>query len=226
MNAEHATPEVIDALAGIEMQRKEKEKESGVPVSCNWALGKLYQLLPGERKSLKMGIALEGDFEGLRWRASRSRWRSSPGRTGRAQRSWSSPAPRMPPAGWSSLSTRSRMVIAAVCQPLAASARNIEPRAASSSRWKGCGSNSAAKALIRSFSTRKRPEPKVCPTAKSSRYRPVIAAVSSVDLPLLRRLELAERHVQQRVVVHLQSRRSHDRAAQGHRLHRAPPDPA
>ncbi len=51
MNAEHATPEVIDALASIETQRQEKEKESGVPVSCNWALGKLYELLPGERKS-------------------------------------------------------------------------------------------------------------------------------------------------------------------------------
>src|SRR5260370_24033861 len=124
-------------------------------------------------------------------------------------------------SGFNSLSTRSRMVIAAVCQPLAASPRNIELRAASSSRWKGCGSNSAAKALIRSFSTRKRPEPKVCPTAKSSRYRPVIAAVSSVDLPLLRRLELAERHVQQRVVEDLQSRRSHDRGAQGQRLHGA-----
>src|SRR6266850_933070 len=51
MNAEHATPEVIDALARIEIERREKEKESGVPVSCNWALGKLYELLPGERKS-------------------------------------------------------------------------------------------------------------------------------------------------------------------------------
>jgi len=51
MNAEHATPEVIDALARIEIERREKEKESGIPVSCNWALGKLYELLPGGRKS-------------------------------------------------------------------------------------------------------------------------------------------------------------------------------
>jgi len=51
VNAEHATPELIDALAGIEMQRQEREKESGVPVSCNWALGKLYELLPREKKS-------------------------------------------------------------------------------------------------------------------------------------------------------------------------------
>src|SRR6266513_2574179 len=51
MNTERATPEVIDALAGIEIQRQEREKESGVPVSCNWALGKLYGLLPGKRRS-------------------------------------------------------------------------------------------------------------------------------------------------------------------------------
>ena len=50
MNTERATPEVIDALAGIEMQRQEREKESGVAVSCGWALGKLYELLPRKRK--------------------------------------------------------------------------------------------------------------------------------------------------------------------------------
>src|SRR5205807_2509848 len=67
------------------------------------------------------------------------------------------------------LSTSSRMVSAAVCQPLAASPPKIVRLAAASSRWKGCGSNSAAKLLIRSGSTRIRPEPKVCPTAKSSK---------------------------------------------------------
>jgi len=50
MNTERATPEVIDALAGIELQRQERERESGVPVSCSWALGKLYELLPRKRK--------------------------------------------------------------------------------------------------------------------------------------------------------------------------------
>ena len=65
MNTEHATPEVIDALASIEMQRREREKESGVPVSCNWALGKLYELLPGERKSpgTDAGTALQANIE-------------------------------------------------------------------------------------------------------------------------------------------------------------------
>jgi len=51
MNAEPATAGVIDAIALIEMQRLEKEKESGVPVSCSWALGKLHELLTPERKS-------------------------------------------------------------------------------------------------------------------------------------------------------------------------------
>ena len=66
MNAEHATPELIDALAGIETQRQEREKESGVPVSCSWALGKLYELLPRERKppvTNAESAALRGNVE-------------------------------------------------------------------------------------------------------------------------------------------------------------------
>ena len=66
MNTERATAEVIDALAGIEMQRQEREKESGVPVSCNWALGKLYELLSRERKlpgSDAESTALRGNIE-------------------------------------------------------------------------------------------------------------------------------------------------------------------
>lgn len=66
MSAEHATPELIDALAGIEMQRQERQKESGVPVSCNWALGKLYELLPREKKSPGTNAesaALQGNIE-------------------------------------------------------------------------------------------------------------------------------------------------------------------
>jgi hypothetical protein len=46
MNARPATVEMIDALASIETQRRKKEKQSGVPASCRWALGKLYELLP------------------------------------------------------------------------------------------------------------------------------------------------------------------------------------
>jgi hypothetical protein len=65
MNTEQATPEVIEVLASIEMQRREREKESGVPVSCNWALGKLYELLPVERNSpgTNSGTAIQGNIE-------------------------------------------------------------------------------------------------------------------------------------------------------------------
>ena len=56
---------------------------------------------------------------------------------------------------------------AAVCQPLAASPRKIVSCAASSSRWKGCGSNSAANRLIFPFD-HKPSGAEVWPTAKSS----------------------------------------------------------
>ena len=65
MNAEPATSEMIDTLAGIEIERKEREKQSGVPVSCNWALGRLYELLPGKRRSpgMKVGATLQANIE-------------------------------------------------------------------------------------------------------------------------------------------------------------------
>ena len=65
MNSEPATSEMIDTLAGIEIERKEREKQSGVPVSCNWALGRLYELLPGKRRSpgMKMGATLQANIE-------------------------------------------------------------------------------------------------------------------------------------------------------------------
>ena len=65
MNAEPATTDMIDTLAGIEIERKEREKQSGVPVSCNWALGRLYKLLPGKRRSpgMKMGATLQANIE-------------------------------------------------------------------------------------------------------------------------------------------------------------------
>jgi hypothetical protein len=45
MNAEKPTREVTRALASIEMQRRGKEKQLGVPASCSWALRELYGLL-------------------------------------------------------------------------------------------------------------------------------------------------------------------------------------
>src|SRR5712691_6203039 len=93
---------------------------------------------------------------------------SSPGRTGRGHFNSSALEPMIPPAGRKPLSTRSRMVSAAVCHPLAARLPKKEPRAAPSSRWNGCGSNWAAKALIAAASTRSVPETYFCPGAKSS----------------------------------------------------------
>ena len=90
----------------------------------------------------------ERDLDGRTSSTSLSLRSSSPGRTGSGQRNSSKPAPTIPPAGSISLSTRSRMVRAAVCQPLAANPPKIVSSAASSSRWNGWGSNSAAKALI------------------------------------------------------------------------------
>jgi hypothetical protein len=52
----------------------------------------------------------------------------------KGQRNSSNPAPTIPPAGLRSLSTSNFIVMAAVCQPLAARPRNIVLRAASSSR--------------------------------------------------------------------------------------------
>ena len=77
---------------------------------------------------------------------------TSPGRVGCGQLS-SPPAPIAPPAIGSAPSVSSRMVIAAVCQPLATSSPKKLSRAAASSVWKGCGSNSAANALIASAVT-------------------------------------------------------------------------
>ena len=62
--------------------------------------------------------------------------RLSPGRVGIGHSS-SPPAPTIPPASGKPLSTRRRMVIAAVCQPLAAKPDSRVFLAASLSRWKG-----------------------------------------------------------------------------------------
>src|SRR5438445_521397 len=66
-------------------------------------------------------------------------------------------------------------------------------RGVGSSRWNGCGSNSAAKVLIRSASIGSCPDRKVCPTAKSSRYRSV-TPLSPVQASraCLRRPDVAE----------------------------------
>jgi len=100
MSAEPTTAEIIDALASIEMQRQEREKESGVPVSCGWALGKLYGLLPRERKSRRTNgesTALQANVEaatlaigrlGKLAQISRQRATLKSNRARREERSW------------------------------------------------------------------------------------------------------------------------------------------
>ena len=73
--------------------------------------------------------------EGVTSSTSLSTVSTSPGRVGRGQ-AISPPAPITPPAS-GTLPTRRRMVIAAVCQPLAAKPPNRDEAAAASSRWKG-----------------------------------------------------------------------------------------
>ena len=85
--------------------------------------------------------------EGVDWITSLTTWITSPGRVGMGQLI-SPPAPTMPPAIGAPPSTMRRIVIAMVCQPLAARPLKSVAFAASSSRWNGCGSKSRAKALI------------------------------------------------------------------------------
>ena len=108
------------------------------------------------------------DRDGVTASTSNSTVSTSPDRVGRGQ-AISPPAPTMPPAIGAPPSTKRRMVSAAVCQPLAASPPSRLVRAACSSRWKGCGSNSAAKVLIAASSTITDPLVKRRPTMRSSR---------------------------------------------------------
>jgi hypothetical protein len=74
----------------------------------------------------------------------------SPANTGFSQRRFSSPGEPMLAARERKLSTVSRIAMAQVCQPLAHRPPNTERAPASSSRWKGCGSNWRANCAISS----------------------------------------------------------------------------
>ena len=84
--------------------------------------------------------------DGVTSRTSLSTVRTSPGRVGFGQEI-SAPAPMTPPAKGAASPTSNFMVMAATCQPLAASPPKKVSFAASSSRWKGCGSNSLREGL-------------------------------------------------------------------------------
>lgn len=89
MNAQQPAPEVIEAVASIETQRRRKERRLGVPVSCGWALRELYGLLG--RGMLPANIAAAtAAIEQLRKlaRLTGQRAMREGKRTARLQRSW------------------------------------------------------------------------------------------------------------------------------------------
>lgn len=63
-----ATDEVIDAIAEIEMQRRETEKKAGFATSCSAALQRLSELLDNESKGLLRGrdAGSAGNVEALK----------------------------------------------------------------------------------------------------------------------------------------------------------------
>jgi len=64
MNAEHATPEVIDALARIEIERR-KRKRVRYPRVMQLGVGKLYELLPvGGNRRERMRARTPGEHRG------------------------------------------------------------------------------------------------------------------------------------------------------------------
>ncbi len=93
----------------------------------------------------------------------------SPGRTGLSHFTSSTPGAPIEEELWMRPSNMMRIMSAQVCQPEAISSPTKVPFAASSSRWKGCGSNSRAKATISSRVTRRGPHSPLAPTGKSSK---------------------------------------------------------
>src|SRR5260370_27042249 len=74
-------------------------------------------------------------------------------------------------------STQRRIEMAAVCQPEAASPLNAVFSAAASSKWKGCGSNSAANRLISSLVTETSALLKRIPNARSSNHSIILLSL-------------------------------------------------
>src|SRR5215475_6660995 len=111
----------------------------------------------------------------------------SPGRTGFSQRRSSTPAPNKGCGPNGLQLAASRMAIAAVCHPDAARPPRIDFFAASSSRWKGCGSYSLAKRRMSSFDTVTALLLKRMPTFRSSNHSTIPSNLpDSATLALLR----------------------------------------
>ena len=60
-----ATDEVIDAIADIEMQRRETERKAGFAMSCSSALHRLHELLDHEREALRLRGPDSGHAENI-----------------------------------------------------------------------------------------------------------------------------------------------------------------
>ena len=80
-------------------------------------------------------------------------------------------------------STQRRIEMAAVCQPDAASPLNAVFLAAASSKWNGCGSNSAANRLISSLVTKTSPLLKRIPNARSSNHSIISPSPLALGVP-------------------------------------------
>jgi hypothetical protein len=67
MDTLSASYEVIDAIAEIEMRRREAEKEAGLAASCSSALRKLHELLDRETETRRQsgGAGSAGDIEAV-----------------------------------------------------------------------------------------------------------------------------------------------------------------
>ena len=64
--AASASDEVIDAIAAIEMQRRETEKEAGFAMSCSSALHRLQELLAHETEALRLRGQASGHQQNIR----------------------------------------------------------------------------------------------------------------------------------------------------------------
>jgi hypothetical protein len=93
----------------------------------------------------------------------------SPGLTGFSQSIESIPGDPCALERRNTSSQLMRIISAALCQPEAISPAAIDSRAAASSRWNGCGSNSRANSTISSAVTTRSPNSTTSPTGKSSK---------------------------------------------------------
>lgn len=101
-----ATDEVIDAIADIEMKRRETEKAAGFAMSCSSALHRLNELLDHETEALRLrgpGAGHPANVEAVKIEIGRVKGLAAPkgqnsfpnARTEQRQVSWSN-APRNP----------------------------------------------------------------------------------------------------------------------------------